>query len=153
MDHEPTLLQDALKRLRTIIRPGSLIIIVSDFYHLGDEVKQHLMQLKKHNDVLSLFITDEFEIHTPLPGVYGVNNDNKSVAFNTKKHSDVETMQVRQNEHLDNIFENIQKSGVPVIPVLTSDALQDKIKQGIKTPDVAWSVFRSSIDSKGKVNG
>lgn len=152
-DHEPTLLQDALKRLRTIIRPGSLIIIVSDFYHLGDEVKQHLMQLKKHNDVLALFITDEFEIHTPLPGVYGVNNDNKSVAFNTKKHSDVESMQLRQNEHLDNIFENIQKSGVPVIPILTSDALQDKIKQGIKTPDVAWTVFRSSIDSKGKVHG
>lgn len=152
-EHKTAYLQDALKRLRSIIRPGSLIIIVSDFYHLGDEVKQHLIQLKKHNDVMSLFITDEFEIHTPLPGVYGVNNGNKSVVFNTKKQGDVENMQNRQNKHLDNIYENIQKSGVPVIPILTSDKLQDKIKQAIKVPDAAWSVFKNSINNKGAVNG
>jgi len=152
-NNQGTMLQDALKRLRGIIRPGSLIIVISDFYHLGEEVKQHLVQLKKHNDVLSLFITDEFEIQTPLPGVYGVNNGNKSVVFNTKKHSDVENMQSRQNQHLDNVYENIQKSGVPVIPILTSDKLQDKIKQAIKVPDAAWSVFRNAIDGKGQVNG
>ncbi|MFK8012017.1 MAG: DUF58 domain-containing protein [Marinicellaceae bacterium] len=152
-DQDATQLQDALKRLRSIIRPGSLIIIVSDFYHLGEEVKQHLMQLKKHNDVLALFITDEFEIHTPLPGVYGVNNGDKSVVFNTKKNSDVNSMQTRQNQHLDNVYENVQKSGVPVIPILTNDKLQDKIKQAIKVPDVAWSVFRSGIENKGGQNG
>jgi uncharacterized protein (DUF58 family) len=152
-NHEATLLQDALKRLRTIIRPGSLIIIVSDFYHLGEEVKKHLIQLKKHNDVLSLFITDEFEIHTPLPGVYGVNNGNKSVVFNTKKHNDVESMQNRQNQHLENVYQNIQKSGVPVIPILTSDKLQDKIKQAIKVPEAAWSVFKNAIGKNGNANG
>ena len=156
-DQQGTLLEEALKRLRTIIRPGSLIIIVSDFYHLGKDVKRHLIQLKKHNDVLSLFITDEFEIHTPLPGVYGVNNGEKSVVFNTKKHNDVESMQKRQNQHLDNVYENIQKSGVPVIPILTSDKLQDKIKQAIKVPTAAWSVFRNSLDTKqdniGGING
>ena len=102
---------------------------------------------------MSLFVTDEFEIHTPLPGVYGVNNSDKSVVFNTKKHSDVDSMQKRQNQHLDNVYENIQKSGVPVIPILTSDKLQDKIKQAIKAPDAAWSVFRNAIDNQGELNG
>lgn len=140
-----TQLQDALKRLRTIIRPGSLVIIISDFYHLGEEVKRHLIQLKKHNDVLALFITDVFEINTPLPGVYGVNNGEKSVVFNTNKGSDVKSMQNKQHQHLDNVYENIQKSGVPVIPILTSDKLQDKIKQAIKSPAAAWNSWRNNL--------
>ena len=140
-----TLLQEALKRLRTIIRPGSLIIIISDFYHLGDEVKRHLVQLNKHNDLLALFITDDFEINTPLPGVYGVNNDKNSVIFNSNKGDDVKNMQHKQHQHLDNIYDNIQKSGVPVIPILTSDKLQDKIKQAIKSPGAAWASWRNNL--------
>ncbi len=142
---QQTQLQDALQRMRGIIRPGSLVIIVSDFYHLGSEVKRHLIQLKKHNDVLALFVIDSFEINTPLPGIYGINNGEKSVVLNSKKSSDVENMQQKQHQHLDNVYENIQKSGVPVIPILTSDKLQDKIKQAIKTPAAAWSIFKKGL--------
>jgi len=145
-DSQKTLLQDALKRLRTIIRPGSLVIIISDFYHLGGEVKRHLMQLNKHNDILALFITDKFEISTPLPAVYGIDNGQDSVVFNAKKSSDVKKMHQRQNSHLDMIFENIQKSGVPVIPIMTDDKLQDKIKQAIKAPAAAWSSFKAALE-------
>ncbi|MCF6318950.1 MAG: hypothetical protein L3J83_06690, partial [Proteobacteria bacterium] len=145
-----TQVQVSLQRLRGIIRPGSLVIIVSDFYHLGSEVKRHLIQLKKHNDVLALFVTDLFEINTPLPGIYGIsipgiNNGEKSVVLNSNKFNDVENMQQKQHQHLDNVYENIQKSGVPVIPILTSDKLQDKIKQAIKTPAAAWSIFKKGL--------
>ena len=146
LEKDTTLLEDALKRLRTIIRPGSLIIIVSDFYHLGKEVKRHLIQLNKHNDVLAFFVTDEFEINTPLPGVYGVNNGEKSVVFNAKKSSDIEKMKNQQSQHLSNIYENVQKSGVPVIPVLTSDNVQEKVKQGLKSPASAWSSWRNNLN-------
>ena len=144
--NKSTLLQDALKRLRTIIRPGSLVIIVSDFYHLGDEAKRHLIQLNKHNDVLGLFIADVFEINKPLPGVYGIENNGDTVVLNAKKHKDVENMHDRQNQHLENIYENIQKSGVSVIPIMTNDKLQDKIKQAIKVPAAAWGVFRNKLE-------
>ena len=140
-----TLLEDALKRLRTIIRPGSLVIIISDFYQLGEDVKRHLIQLNKHNDVMALFVTDDFEINTPLPGVYGINNDKNTVVFNSNKNKDVKDMQQKQNQHLDRIFENIQKSGVPVIPVMTSDNLQDKIKHAMKSPATAWSTWRNTL--------
>jgi uncharacterized protein (DUF58 family) len=144
-----TLLEDALKRLRTIIRPGSLVIIISDFYHLGKDVKRHLIQLNKHNDVLSVFVTDTFEINSPLPGIYGVSSEENSVVFNANKDSDVKKMKQKQNQHLDNVFENIQKSGVPVIPILTNDNLQEKVKHSIKSPATAWNSFRNSIDDGG----
>ncbi len=144
-DNDPTLLQEALKRLRSIIRPGSLIIIISDFYHLGEEVKRHLIQLNKHNDVLALFITDPFEISTPLPGNYGISNDKSTVVFDTNHSRDVNSMQKRQNKHLDNIYQKVQKSGVPVVPILTNDHIQDKIKQALKSPSLAWSNWRNNL--------
>ena len=152
---QKTQLQDALQRMRSIIRPGSLIIIISDFYQLGKDVKRHLIQLKKHNDVMALFITDEFEINTPLPGIYGINNGEQSVVFNSKKNTDVKNMESRQSQHLDNVYDNIQKSGVPVIPILTNDKLQDKVKQGIKAPSAAWSLFKKGLTGHngGSVNG
>lgn len=143
-----TQLQDALKRLRTIIRPGSLVIIISDFYHLGAEVKRHLIQLNKHNDILAIFIADKFEISTPLPAVYGIDNGDGPVVFNAKKATEVHKMQQRQNNHLQNIYDNIQKSGVPVIPIMTDDKLQDKIKQAIKAPAAAWSSFKNNLTEK-----
>jgi len=146
-DH--TLLEDALKRLRTIIRPGSLVIIISDFYHLGKDVKRHLIQLNKHNDVLAVFVTDTFEIKSPLPGIYGVSSEENSVVFNANKDSDAKKMKQKQNQHLDNVYENIQKSGVPVIPILTNDNLQEKVKHSIKSPSTAWNSFRNSIGDGG----
>ncbi len=140
-----TQLQDALKRLRSIIRPGSLVIIISDFYHLGKDVKRHLMQLNKHNDVLALFIADKFEISRPLPAAYGIDNGTGTVVFNAKKSSEVRKMQQKQHHHLDSVYANIQKSGVPVIPIMTDDKLQDKIKQAIKAPNAAWSSFRKAL--------
>jgi uncharacterized protein (DUF58 family) len=140
-----TQLEDALKRLRTIIRPGSLVIIISDFYQLGEDVKRHLIQLNKHNDVLALFVTDNFEINTPLPGIYGINNDKNSVIFNSNKGNDVRSMQQKQHQHLDRIYENIQKSGVPVIPLMTNDNIQDKIKHAMKSPATAWSSWRNTL--------
>ncbi len=140
-----TPLEEALQRLRTIIRPGSLVIVVSDFYHLGKDVKRHLIQLSKHNDILSLFISDQFEVSTPLPAVYGIQNQDKIVVFNSAKESEKKSMQQKQNQHLENIYENIQKSGVPVIPVMTDDKLEEKIKQGLKSPSAAWSSWRKAL--------
>lgn len=141
-----TLLQDALQRLRTIVRPGSLVIIISDFYNMGNEVKRHLMQISKHNDVLAFFICDEFEINTPAAGIYGIHNGNNSVILNTKKSSTINKMHERQNQHLENIFQQVQKSGVPVIPVMTNDNLQEKVKQSLKSPGSAWNSWRSNIN-------
>ncbi len=140
-----TPLEEALQRLRTIIRPGSLVIVVSDFYHLGKDVKRHLIQLSKHNDVLSFFISDKFEVSTPLPAVYGIQNQDKTVVFNSAKESQKKSMQQKQNQHLENIYQNIQKSGVPVIPVMTDDKVEEKVKQGLKSPAAAWSSWRKIV--------
>ena len=121
---------------------------VSDFYKIGKDAKRHLIQLNKHNDVMALFIADPFELSTPLPGHYGINNNDQTVVLNTNKSSEINDMHNKQFKHLDLIYENIQKSGVPVIPIMTNDKLQERIKHCIKSPSTAWSSWRKNLGSK-----
>lgn len=140
-----TTLDLALERLRGLIRPGSFVIIVSDFYHLNEDVKRHLIQLRKHNDVMALFISDPFEFKQIPSGHYGVFSQGKKSVLNTHKSQQMKKLHTQQIEHLESIYQFIQKSGVPVIPLQTNDNLTEKIKQSIKSPSTAWNTWRSGL--------
>ncbi len=64
----------ALLRLRRVIRPGSLVVLVSDLFHLGSEAQRHLNRIRKHNDVLAIRLRDRLECALPPPGRYPVTD-------------------------------------------------------------------------------
>lgn len=70
----PKGLNEALIRLRRIVRPGSLVICISDFLTLDESAADELLRLRRHNDLVSLQITDPIEMSTPPPGRYGVSD-------------------------------------------------------------------------------
>ena len=70
----PNGLNEALIRLRHIVRPGSLVICISDFLTLDESAADELLRLRRHNDLVSLQITDPIEMSTPPPGRYGVSD-------------------------------------------------------------------------------
>ncbi|GAA5219122.1 DUF58 domain-containing protein [Corallincola platygyrae] len=55
----------ALSRLRYIVRPGSQVILISDFHQLNDEGKRHLSLLSRHNDLIGCEIYDPLELELP----------------------------------------------------------------------------------------
>lgn len=72
-------LGEVLARVRRVIRPGSLIVILSDFAGLDEEAERHLTRLRQHNDLLACFIYDALEGTPPPPGRYSVT-DGKTIA-------------------------------------------------------------------------
>ncbi len=62
----------ALVRLRRVARPGSLIVMIGDFYGLDDDCDRQLQWLRQHNDVVALQIVDPLELAPPQPARYGV---------------------------------------------------------------------------------
>ncbi|MCX7554305.1 DUF58 domain-containing protein [Marinicella sp. S1101] len=136
-EHHP--LDQALKQLRTIIRPGSLVIIVSDFQTLGDESKRHLLQLRKHNDVLAVKVSDPFENQLPLPALYGVQTSQRAKVLNTQLDRTQKAMRERQSRHIQALKDNIIKAGVPLIPIQTSDNWVSTLKNGLTNPALAFS--------------
>ncbi len=137
--HEQHDLDQALKQLRTIIRPGSLVIVISDFYALGPDAKRHLLQLRKHNDVLGVKVSDPFENHMPMPALYGVQTTNRPRVLDTKQNRTQEKLQAKQQSHIQELKDNIIKAGVPLIPVQTNDPWVNTLKNGLGNPALAFS--------------
>ncbi len=55
----------ALERVRHTVRPGSLIIIISDFFGLDENCNRHLSRLRQHNDVVGCQVLDPAEHQLP----------------------------------------------------------------------------------------
>lgn len=56
--------QHSLNILRQELRPGSLVVIISDFFNHGLD-QQNLFQLRRHADVICIAVEDPIEINPP----------------------------------------------------------------------------------------
>ncbi len=123
--------RQALIRLHRVVRPGSLIFLMSDFRAMGTESEPHLAQLARHNDVVMFFIHDPLEQHLPPAGRYRVSDgtkeltlDTSSTTFRTRYHL---SFQERQNtvQHL------CRRYGMHYLPCTTSDDVVKTLKSGL----------------------
>jgi uncharacterized protein (DUF58 family) len=62
-DNEP--LSCALERVRHTVRPGSLVIVISDFFDLDESCSRHISRLRQHNDVIGCQVLDAAEYRLP----------------------------------------------------------------------------------------
>ncbi len=58
-------LSAALERVRHAVRPGSLVLIISDFFGLDGGCNRHLSRLRQHNDVIGCQVIDPAEESLP----------------------------------------------------------------------------------------
>jgi uncharacterized protein (DUF58 family) len=70
---DPEPLSIALERVRHAVRPGSLIIIISDFFGLDEDCNRHLSRLRQHNDVIGCQVLDAAEHDLPT-GRYPISD-------------------------------------------------------------------------------
>ncbi len=141
----PSFLDDCLQQLRSVIRPGSLVIIISDFYHCGDNCRRHLTQLAKHNDIVGVLVSDPFEKYPPLPSVYGVLAENGRQLIDTRKKTVSEKVDNERQQHSQNIIEQVIKSGVSLIPLATDDDMVATLKRGLEQPSLQLKDWMGGI--------
>ena len=58
-------LSQVLERVRHTVRPGSLVIVISDFFGLDADSNRHISSLRQHNDVIGCQVLDAAEEHLP----------------------------------------------------------------------------------------
>jgi uncharacterized protein (DUF58 family) len=76
-------LYQTLIRLRRVVRPGSAVIIISDFAQWDAEVEKQLTLLKRNNDLTLIFCYDPMEAQLPPAGNYPVSNGQQPFHINT----------------------------------------------------------------------
>jgi len=89
----------ALARLRHVVRPGSLIFLVSDFRYFDAKAESHFIQLARHNSIIMLFISDPLESQLPPAGHYRLSNGKQEMTLNTADQQRAISYQQRFKQH------------------------------------------------------
>ena len=81
---EPQPLSLALERVRHAVRPGSLVIVISDFFNLDEPCNRHLSRLRQHNDVIGCQVLDPAEYRLPT-GRYPITDGEQATVMDTSR--------------------------------------------------------------------
>ncbi|MDH3415716.1 MAG: DUF58 domain-containing protein [Gammaproteobacteria bacterium] len=81
-DSEAALTQ-AMSALRRVARPGSLVVVLSDFLGFSRAAQAYLSSVARHNEVLAVFLNDPLERKLPPPGRYRLVSRDDELAIDT----------------------------------------------------------------------
>ncbi|NOZ53631.1 MAG: DUF58 domain-containing protein [Gammaproteobacteria bacterium] len=93
----------ALARLRRVSKPGSLLLLMSDFRGIDEQSESVLTQLARHNDVVMLFIHDPLEKNLPPAGFYRLGDHQKSLLIDTSDRNACQQYQTRFAQHVNDL--------------------------------------------------
>lgn len=76
-------LGDALARLRRLARPGSSVLLLSDFAYPLTAAEPHLAQLAGHDDLMAIRLYDPLEQELPPPGRYSISDGSRLLTLDS----------------------------------------------------------------------
>ncbi|MDY0189184.1 MAG: DUF58 domain-containing protein [Desulfuromonas sp.] len=92
-----------LMRLRRVVRPGSAVIIISDFAQWDEAVEKQLTLLGRSNDLTLLLCYDPLEQQLPPAGVYPLTNGEQQMHISTTSNVVRQQYAQRFSDHLQRI--------------------------------------------------
>jgi len=109
----------ALQRLTRVARPGSVILLLSDFRRLGADAERHLRQLASHCDLMLVHFFDPVEAELPPPGRYRIHSAGRSFAIETANEAMRRRYQDRFEERRAGLRALARVPGIRVIDCAT----------------------------------
>ena len=73
----------AMSALRRVARPGSLVVVISDFKGFNRAAQSYLSSVARHSEVLAVFLNDPIERELPPPGRYRLVAGDDELAIDT----------------------------------------------------------------------
>jgi uncharacterized protein (DUF58 family) len=111
----------AMASLRRVARPGSLVVILSDFLGINRAAQSYLSSVARHNEVLAVVLSDPLERELPPPGRYRLVRDDEELAIDThaqaarRDYRDAFESRAHELEHF------CQRYGIHLMPLSTDD--------------------------------
>ncbi len=107
-EQNPEPLSGSLERVRHAVRPGSLVIVISDFFGLDQACNRHLSRLRQHNDVIGCQVVDVAE-HLLPAGRYPITDGEHSTVLDTSQKKSMGRYQAMSHRHLEEPRKLFQK--------------------------------------------
>jgi uncharacterized protein (DUF58 family) len=113
-------LSAALERVRHAVRPGSLVIVLSDFFTLDADCNRHLSRLRQHNDIIGCQVLDAAEYQLP-PGRYPISDGTQAAILDTGQRDSGHRYEAMGLEHLNEPRRLFQKHQCGWMTLRTDD--------------------------------
>lgn len=126
---EPGSMAHALKRLRRLARPGTMVFIISDFYAWSDDCQRHLNRLAQHNDIFGFQVYDQLEMALPEAGSYGISDGSNRGIINTSRKSSLQAFEAFSEHTKEVAKQAMRQSQAPLIQLATDDSVVDALRQ------------------------
>lgn len=126
---QPRMLSDALLRLRRVVRPGSILVLISDFYQIDQECIKHLHRLRAHNDILAYHICDPIELAPPKPQQYAMTDGNQEIILDTQLKSVANAYETYFADKTTKLKDDLKRLQIQYIQVTAETNLAQLVKQ------------------------
>ncbi len=123
--------EQALNRLRHVTRPGSLVVLISDFRFIEESSRVHLAQLARHNDVVLLFTHDPLEQALPPSGYYRLTDGSQELAIDTANQGNRDQYSGRFQRHYESLVKMCNQLQLFLIDISTEDDVLETLKNGL----------------------
>nr|WP_241480307.1 hypothetical protein [Legionella norrlandica] len=127
-EEKPRMLSDALVKLRRVIRPGSILVLISDFYSLDAECEQHLNRLRGHNDILAYHICDRVELAPPKPQQYAITNGKQEIILDTSLETVNTAYQQYCRQRIELLSEQFKRLQIQYVQVTADTNLTQLVR-------------------------
>ncbi|MDP2561735.1 DUF58 domain-containing protein [Psychrobium sp. 1_MG-2023] len=121
--------EQACIRLRRVVKPGSLVFLLSDFNHISERATKQLQLLSRHNEIIGCQITDPLEqtLPTQLQGALAVTDGEKRSEFmlNNKRREQYKQANKTQQQAL---FARLNKLNIKLMQFSSHLPLLEQLK-------------------------
>jgi len=114
-------LRQAMSALRRVARPGSLVVVVSDFSGFSRQAQSYLSSVARHNEVLAVFMNDPLERRLPPPGRYRLVSADDEMAIDTFAAAARRDYEQAFEQRAETLETFCQRYGVHLMPMSTDD--------------------------------
>lgn len=126
---KPIDLAEELLRLRRVTKPGSKIVLISDFYQMNADCVKHLARLRAHNDIIAFHVCDALEVAPPPPGLYPISDGQQELLIDTEHKQNRALYQSFCEEHRSKLQSQCHRLNIRYVPIEAKDSLMHLIRQ------------------------
>lgn len=126
---KPRQLETVLVTLAPLLRPGSFIVLISDFYYKDKNSDSHLARFQAHHDILAYHICDPIELAPPKPNNYAITNGNECLLLDTRNKTIAKKYETYCHQRILNLKNTFTRLQIPYIQVTPNLSIPHLVRQ------------------------
>lgn len=120
---------EVLQRLQRVVKPGSLVVLISDFYDLNETCVSPLLALKKYAQIIAYPIVDPIELQAPPPGLYPITDGQNYSYLDLRNHNIANQYQQFCDKKQKKLKDGFNKIEIPFQQILPTDNLASVVRK------------------------